>query len=143
MGPNRSNVLYGCQTYRTLSEGFDTPDVALNLFERFCAGFVDKNLEKAMSAFTNDAKFLAPRILELSGKKALTDFFAREMPNIEDYTIEKLATWKEGDETIIEWRNGYKDKRTGKSHQVCGVTIVKVKNGLIQQMREYCNIPPA
>lgn len=117
-------------------------DLALRLFDRFCAGFVDKNLENAMSAFANDAKLSAPGIQEISGKKALTEFFAGEFPNIENYSISKLRTWEKGEETVIEWQNRYKDKRTGKSHQVGGVSIIELKGGLIQEMREYCDVPP-
>jgi len=115
---------------------------AVGLFDRFCSGFVDKNVEKAMGVFANDAKLLAPGIQEVSGKKALTDFFAVEFPNIENYAIKKLGTWEKADDTVIEWQNQYRDKRTGKSHQVGGVTIIRLKSGLIQEMREYCNIPP-
>jgi ketosteroid isomerase-like protein len=92
--------------------------------------------------FNDNAKFLAPGISEMSGKKALTDFFAREFPNIENYSIDILETWEKGDSTVIEWKNRYVDKRTGKSHQVAGVTIITVKNALIEEMREYCNIAP-
>ena len=57
------------------------------------------------------------------------------------YKIQKLAIWEREDETVIEWNNNYTDKRTGISHQVGGVTIIKISNGLVQEMREYCNIP--
>ena len=114
---------------------------AVELFDRFCEGFVDRNLEKVIGVFRDDAKFLAPVISEMSGKKTLTDFFERELPNIENYRIQKLATWEREDETVIEWKNNYRDKRTGISHQVGGVTIVRINNGLVQEMREYCNVP--
>jgi ketosteroid isomerase-like protein len=88
-------------------------------------------------------RFLAPGLSETSGKKAIADFFAVELPNIDDYSLSKLETFEKGDKTLVEWRNRYKDKRTGKVHQVYGVTIIATKNGLIQEMREYCNIPLA
>lgn len=42
---------------------------AVRLFDSFCAGFIDKNLQKALEVFSNNAKFLAPGVSEMSGKK--------------------------------------------------------------------------
>jgi ketosteroid isomerase-like protein len=116
---------------------------ALKLFDKFCSGFVAKDARKATEVFSNDAKFSAPGLSEISGKKALTEFFAGELPNIDMYTLTKLENYEKGDQTVVEWQNHYVDKRTGKLHKVYGVTVISVRDGLIQEMREYCNIPPA
>jgi ketosteroid isomerase-like protein len=137
-----SNVLYRYDG-PSLEGRFALSNETIKLFDRFCSGFVDKDARKAVEVFGNDAKFLAPGLSEISGKKALAEFFAGELPNIDDYSLSKLETFEKGDKTVVEWQNRYKDKRTGRPHQVYGVTIISIKNGLIQEMREYCNIPPA
>jgi ketosteroid isomerase-like protein len=110
----------------------------VDLFDRFCAVCVDKNVDKVMEIFTDDAEILESGLF-LRGKKAIRDFMEREAPKFSDYVIEKLRVFEKGDEIAVEWKNHYNYE--GRPHDILGVIIIKVKDGKIKRMDEYLCTP--
>ena len=106
----------------------------LELFDNFCAVRVDKDVEKVMTLFTNDAEVREPGV-DLRVKNAPREFVARGASKYEDYVVEKLNVFEKEDRIAIEWRNRFKYER--KSNDVLGVTVIRVRDGKIRRMNEY------
>ena len=106
----------------------------VDLFDRFCAVCVDKDVDKVMKIFTDDAEIVESGLV-LRGKKAIREFMEREAPKFSDYVIEKLRIFEKGDEVAVEWKNYYKYE--GRPHDVLGVIIIKAKDGKIKRLDEY------
>jgi len=110
----------------------------VDLFDRFCAVCVDKDVDRVMEIFTDDAEILESGLF-LRGKKAIREFMEREAPKFSDYVIEKTRVFEKGDEIAVEWKNHY--KYDGRAHDILGVIIIKVKDGKIKRMDEYLCTP--
>jgi ketosteroid isomerase-like protein len=106
----------------------------VDLFDRFCAVCVDKDVNKVMEIFTDDAEIMESGLF-LRGKNAIRQFMEREAPKFSDYVIEKLRIFEKGDEIAVEWKNYYKYE--GRPHEVLGVIIIKARDGKIKRMDEY------
>jgi len=106
----------------------------VDLFDRFCAVCVDKDVDRVMEIFTDDAEIQESGLF-LRGKKAIREFMEREAPKFSDYVIEKTRVFEKGDEFVVEWKNYYKYE--GRAHDVLGVIIFRVKDGKIKRMDEY------
>lgn len=121
-----------------MKEVKDMASKYVDLFDRFCAVCVDKDVDKVMEIFTDDAEILESGLF-LRGKKAIQEFMEREAPKFSDYVIEKLRVFEKGDEIAVEWKNHYKYE--GRAHDILGVIIIKVKEGKIKRMDEYLCTP--
>jgi ketosteroid isomerase-like protein len=106
----------------------------VDLFDRFCAVCVDKDVDRVMEIFTDDAEILESGLF-LRGKKAIREFMEREAPKFSDYVIEKMRIFEKPDEIAVEWKNHYKYE--GRPHDVLGVIIIKSRDGKIKRMDEY------
>jgi len=106
----------------------------VELFDKFCAVCLDKDVDKVMKLFADDAEVTEPG-LYLRGKQAIRDFIVREAPKFDDYVMEKLTIFEKPDQIAIEWRNRYKYE--GKAHNILGMTVIDVKDGKIKRMNEY------
>jgi len=110
----------------------------VELFDRFCAVCVDKDVDKVMEIFNEDAEIVESGLF-LHGRKAIREFMEREAPKFSDYVIEKLRVFEKGDDIAVEWKNHYKYE--GEAHDILGVIIIKVRDGRIQRMDEYIMTP--
>lgn len=116
----------------------DVTSKDVDLFDRFCAVCVDKDVDKVMEIFTDDAEIMETG-LSLHGKKEIREFMEREAPKFSDYVIEKLRVFRKGNEIAVEWRNHYVYE--GKAHDILGVIIIKIRDEKIQRMDEYIMTP--
>ena len=89
----------------------------IDLFDGFCQVFKDKNVDKVMGLFAEDANILGPGFT-ISGKNEIRKFFESEVPKIEDYTITKKSIIEKGNEIAVEWRVYHKYKPTAKEINV-------------------------
>ena len=110
----------------------------VDLFDRFCAVCVDKDVDKVMEIFTDDAEIMESGLF-LRGREAIRRFMEREAPKFSDYVIEKLRLFEKDDEIAVEWKNRYKYE--GRAHDILGVIIIKVRNGKIKRVDEYIMTP--
>jgi len=115
----------------------EVDDVAskyVDLFDRFCAVCVDKDVDKVMEIFTDDAE-IRENGLFLRGKDEIRKFMEREAPKLSDYVIEKLNIFEKPNEIAVEWKNQFKYE--GKAQDIFGVIVIKVQNGKIKRVNEY------
>ncbi len=112
------------------------------LFDGFCEAFVDKNVERVMKLFAEDAAVLVPGA-RISGKNEIRRFFESEAPKIENYTISKKSILEQENEIAVEWHVEHTYKPTGKEIKVNGVTLISAEKGLIKSLRDYCDFPPS
>lgn len=106
----------------------------VELFDRFCAVCVDKDVEKVMDLFADDAQIREPGLF-LQGKREIREFVVREAPKFDDYIMEKLNIFEKPGQIAIEWENHYRYE--GKMHDILGMTVIEVKDGKIKRMSEY------
>jgi len=106
----------------------------VDLFDRFCAVCVDKDVDKVMEIFTDDAE-IRENGLFLRGKDEIRKFMEREAPKLSDYVIEKLNIFEKPNEIAVEWKNQFKYE--GKAQDIFGVIVIKVQNGKIKRVNEY------
>jgi ketosteroid isomerase-like protein len=110
----------------------------LDLFDKFCAVCVDKDVDKVMQIFDDDAEMMENGLF-LRGKDEIRKFMVREAPKLDDYVMEKLNVFEKPDEIAVEWKNHYKYE--GRPHDVLGVIVIKVKGGKIKRLNEYICTP--
>ena len=121
-----------------MREAVRTSSKHIELFDRFCAVCVDKDVDKVMEIF-DDAAEIMENGLFLRGKSQIREFMAREAPKLSDYVMEKLNVFEKPDEIAVEWRNHYKYE--AKVHDIFGVIVIKVRNGKIRRLNEYICTP--
>lgn len=114
----------------------------IDLFDGFCQVFVDKNADKAIKLFAEDANILGPGF-SVSGKNEIKKFFEAEAPKIEGYTVTKKSIIEKENEIAVEWKVYHKYKPTAKEINVNGVTLITAEKGLIKSLRDYCDFPPS
>lgn len=110
----------------------------IELFDGFAQSLIIKDVEKLMGLFSEDAVYDIPQFkLLYSGKDKIRAFMESEFSRIEDYSCKKLFVCEEGDNLAVEWSVHYRDNKSGKTHGDRGVTLIRAKNGLIQNLVEY------
>lgn len=114
-------------------------DELVKLFDGFAACLADKDVDKMMELFAEDAMYVvyAPGFKPLSGKQAIRAFIESELAKFEEYSVKKLLVCEKEGSIVVEWRVHYKDITLNKTFDLNGVTIIEAKEGLIQSMREY------
>lgn len=110
----------------------------LELFDKFCAVCVDKDVDKVMEIFTENAEIREPNV-NLHGKGEVREFMEREAPKFEDYIMEKTNVFEKDNQIAIEWRNTFKYE--GKNVDTLGATVFHVEKGKIRRMTEYICAP--
>jgi ketosteroid isomerase-like protein len=110
----------------------------LELFDKFCAVCVDKDVDKVMEIFADNAEIREPNV-NLQGKKAIREFVEREAQKFEDYIMEKINVFEKDNQMAIEWRNTFKYE--GKRVDTLGATVIHMENGKIRRMTEYVCAP--
>ena len=121
-----------------MKEVKDVTSKYVDLFDMFCAVCVDKDVDKVMEIFNEDAEIIESGLF-LRGRKAIREFMEREAPKFSDYVIEKLRVFEKDDDIVVEWKNHYKYE--ARAHDILGVIIIKVRDGRIQRMDEYIMTP--
>jgi len=110
----------------------------IRLFDDFAGSLVEKDIEKLIALFTDDARYVIPQFkLVYAGKDQIRQFMSSEFARIEDYTCEKLFVCEEDNKLVVDWKVHYRDNVSNKTFDDEGVTLIEAKNGLIHFLKEY------
>jgi len=114
-------------------------DELIKLFDTFAEGLEKKDLNKIVNLFTKDATYIvyAQGYKPVQGKQAIRVFMEDELRKLEEYSVQKLFVCEKKNSIVVEWRVCFKTTSSDKRLEIQGVSIIDVKDGLIQNWREY------
>jgi ketosteroid isomerase-like protein len=109
------------------------------LFDSFCSAIENKDLNKMLSLFNDDAVYTvyAQPYKPIVGKTALKPFMEDEFRKVDEYKVKKLLVCEKKDNIVVEWLVNYKDASSAKRNEVQGISVISAKNGRIQEWKEY------
>jgi limonene-1,2-epoxide hydrolase len=111
----------------------------IGLFDAFTDGLAEKNIEKIMKLFTEDATYAVYALgyKPAKGKKAIKALIEADLKKVKDYNVNKLFVCEKENNLVVEWLVRFREVNSGKIVEMQGVSIMDVKNGLIHNWREY------
>lgn len=106
----------------------------------FCERFSNKDSDKFIELFTDDAVYLDSLYGEYKGKDAIAEFHKRCHKEAKDYRFIPKNIISEGKRTAFEWELTFVSMThfsKGKEITITGSGFITMENGKISSYREY------
>lgn len=115
-----------------------THDQALTLINTYGESWMERNADKIVTVFTEDASYFDPREGVVSGHAGIRDYWQfKVINNQKDIHFELLNLWIDGETVIAEWHATFVDIERSLKIDMTEVAIFDTRDDKFSSLREY------